>query len=161
MSFLVVATALLMDSEKAKIYNRKSFESLITIRKDAMNEKEFIYAENLMINNDFELEKHVEYANEITESYRKDLKLEAFRMLDLIDESRENDYPDDILVYFYSEGFNVEGMWVRGEELNEGYITGTLLNQPNQDFGISSGDKVKVILQKDGDDKIICVADLR
>lgn len=160
MSFLVVATAFLEDN-RAIIYNRDSFEVMSTIRKDKLNDKEFVYANDCYVNEDFDLDSHMEYVTEISRGYCKNANVEAFRMLDIIDESRNEDYPDDVLVYFFKEGLNPEGMWVRGEELKEGYFIGKLLNSPNQDFGLDINDEIKVFLQKDEEDNIFCIADLR
>ena len=65
------------------------------------------------------------------------------------------------LTYFFKEGLNPEGMWVRGMELKKDYILAELLNQPRQDFGINAGDIIKVIVYEDESGGISCIADLR
>lgn len=159
LSFLVVATAYI-DGEYITINNRQNFEVLSTIRKGAVDDYEFVYAETLKINNDFDYETHFNYAGETLKHYRRNEELEASRMLDMIDESREDTYPDDILVFFFRDDLNPEGMWVRLESMTKDYLIGTLLNQPNQDFGVNQGDEIKVDVAKDGDGEFICVANL-
>ena len=160
MSFLVIATALL-EGDFMTVYDRQdNFEVCSTIRKESLNDKEFIFAENLKVQSGFDFKPIFQYAADMSKVHMGDSKLETLRMLDLIDDSREDDYPDDILVYFFKENFTPEGIWVRGEELTESCIVGTLLNQPNQDLGVSRSDKVEVYLEKDPTGNIICFVDL-
>ena len=114
-----------------------------------------------MINSDFDLEYHMNYAINQTENYRKNQEVEILRAFSEIDSCRNEDFPDDFLTYFFKEGLNPEGMWVRGMELKKDYILAELLNQPRQDFGINAGDIIKVIVYEDESGGISCIADLR
>ena len=79
-----------------------------------------------------------------------DDRLAELRSLKELDEFRSEEFPDDILVFFFKEGFSTEGMWVRYEDMNENKeIVGTLINNPNQNLGIKEGDRVKFKLSED------------
>lgn len=159
-SFLLVTTGLIED-DKAILYNRPNFNTFQIIRKDTLKDKEFFYLKDLLINDDFDLEYYFNYAINQTETYRKNEDVEILRAFEEIDSCRNEDFPDDFLVYFFKEGLNPEGMWVRGIELKKDHILAELLNQPNQDFGINAGDIIKVIVYEDELGEISCIADLR
>ena len=159
-SFLLVMTGLI-EGDKVTFYNRPNFDTFQTIRKDTLKDKEFYYLKDLLINDDFDLEYYFNYAVNQTEVYRNDSEVEILRAFEEIDSCRNEDFPDDFLVYFFKEGLNPEGMWVRGIELKKDYILAELLNQPNQDFGINAGDIIKVIVYEDEFGEISCIADLR
>ena len=81
---------------------------------------------------------------------KDDEKLSKLRSLEALDEFRNDEFPDDILVFFFKEGFSTEGMWVRYEDMNENNeIFGQLINNPNQNLGIKEGDRVKFKLSED------------
>lgn len=159
-SFLLVTTGLIED-DKVILYNRPNFNTFQIIRKDTLKDKEFFYLKDLLINDDFDLEYYFNYAINQTETYRKNEDVEILRAFEEIDSCRNEDFPDDFLVYFFKEGLNPEGMWVRGIELKKDHILAELLNQPNQDFGINAGDIIKVIVYEDELGEISCIADLR
>lgn len=159
-SFLLVTTGLIED-DKVILYNRPNFNTFQIIRKDTLKDKEFFYLKDLLINDDFDLEYYFNYAINQTETYRKNEDVEILRAFEEIDSCRNEDFPDDFLVYFFKEGLNPEGMWVRGIELKKDHILAELLNQPNQDFGINAGDIIKVIVYGDELGEISCIADLR
>lgn len=159
-SFLLVTTGLIED-DKVILYNRPNFNTFQIIRKDTLKDKEFFYLKDLLINDDFDLEYYFNYAINQTETYRKNEDVEILRAFEEIDSCRNEDFPDDFLVYFFKEGLNPEGMWVRGIELKKDHILAELLNQPNQNFGINAGDIIKVIVYEDELGEISCIADLR
>ena len=97
---------------------------------------------------------------EVFKHYNDDEKIFELRNLELLDEVRELEYPDDVFVGFFKEGFGGEGMWVRCEDFEGKDFYGILLNQPEQDLGVNMGDRVKFHLTKDKDDKIFCFCDL-
>lgn len=81
----------------------------------------------------------------------------ATRELALIDECRNREYPDDVLVVFVRGDNRPEGCWVRCEALMEGKIVGILLNEPDADFTVHAGDKIEFgIMEKEAG--IMCVA---
>ena len=160
LSFLMVANGLI-EGNTVTFYERPNFDTFQIIRKGTLNDKEVFYLKDLLINNDFDLEYYVNYAIDRTESYRGDAEVETLRAFSEIDSCRNEDFPDDFLAYFFKEGLNPEGMWVRGKELKRDHIVTELLNQPNQDFGINAGDTVKIIVYEDESGEISCIADLR
>lgn len=159
LSFLLISNGLIEDNE-VTLYNRPNFDTFQTIRRDSLKNKEMFFLKDLLIKNDFDLEYYVNYAISQTESYRSDEKVEMLRFFTELDSCRNEDFPDDFLAYFFKEGLNPEGMWIRGIELKKDHILAELLNQPNQDFGINSGDIIKVVVYKDEFDEITCIADL-
>ena len=160
LSFLLITNGMIED-DKVTLYNRPNFDTFQIIRKDGLKGKELFYLKDLLINGDFDLEYHMNYAINQTENYRKNQEVEILRAFSEIDSCRNEDFPDDFLTYFFKEGLNPEGMWVRGMELKKDYILAELLNQPRQDFGINAGDIIKVIVYEDESGGISCIADLR
>ena len=158
-SFLLVTTGLIED-DKVTLYERPNFDTFQIVRKDNLKNKEFFYLKDLLINDDFDLEYYMSYAINQTEDYRKDQEVEILRAFSEIDSCRNEDFPDDFLTYFFKEGLNPEGMWVRGIELKKDHILAELLNRPSQDFGINAGDIIKVIVYEDELGEISCIADL-
>ena len=156
-SFQIVA-ACLLEEDKLLVYEREdNFENLSNSRFGAVKDFEFEYLENLMLPSDFDIEPFTSRALEIFKYYNEDEKILVLRALPLLDDLRDQEFPDDILVIFLKEGFGAEGMWVRYEDYDEEHdIIGRLLNQPNQDLGINAGDMVKFSFTKDENDKVVC-----
>ena len=161
LSFQTVA-ACLLEEDNLLVYEREdNFENLSNSRFGAVKDFEFEYLENLMIPSDFDIEPFTSRAMEIFKLYNDDEKILVLRALPLLDELRDQEFPDDILVIFLKKGFGAEGMWVRYEDYDEEHdIIGRLLNQPNQDLGINAGDMIKFSFMKDNDDKLFCYCDL-
>lgn len=72
-----------------------------------------------------EMISHYDDSDEVMES----------RKFDFLDEFRNDEHPDDVLVYLVKDGLHLEECWVRITGLEEKFIVGTLLNEPDQDFG--------------------------
>ena len=160
LSFQTVA-ACLLEEDKLLVYERKdNFENLSNSRFGAVKDFEFEYLENLNVVADFDIENYKDKALYVFKLYNDDEKILELRNLELLDELREGEYPDDIFVGFFKTGFGGEGMWVRYEDFEGTDFYGILLNQPNQDLGVNVGDRVKFHLTKDKEDKIFCFCDL-
>lgn len=156
-SFFVLSTACL-NGKDVEICKREEFDAISIFRKGDVNDSEFEYLENLNTNPDFDLKDYKEFAKAVNNYYVND-KVEALRYIDILDASREPDYPDDLKAIFLKEGLQSEVMWVRCENLDENQqIEATLLNTPYQDFGVKEGDEVKVFPYeiKDGEWVVIC-----
>lgn len=82
---------------------------------------------------------------------------EKIRAAESLDELRHPNFPDDIAVLFYGENFRPEYAWVHCEDIEDKLIIGTLLNEPQQNFGCHSGDKIKFGIA-DFEGENICVA---
>ena len=160
-SFQTVAVCLLKDSDLLVYERADDFQAMSNIRWDAVTDFEFEYLDNLNVNADFDIEEYKKHARDIFKHYNEDEKLLVLRMLPMLDEFRNEQHPDDILVFFFKEGCNPEGMWVRYEDYNEEQdIFGRLLNQPNQDMGVNVGDLVKFSFASNQDGDLLCVCKL-
>ena len=67
---------------------------------------------------------------------------------------------DDVLVYLTRDGLKPEGCWVRISGLGDHWIMGTLLNEPDQDFGYHEGEEIAFFVRERGDKSIICCSDM-
>lgn len=160
LSFQMVASCLLKNG-KLTIYERgDDFKTLSNYRYSSLKNVEFEYLDTLDLNADFDIETYKGHAMEIFHLYNDNDKLLALRNLELLDEVREPEYPDDVFVGFFKKGFGGEGMWVRYEDFEETDFYGILLNQPEQNLGVNKGDRVKFHLTKDKDNKIFCFCNL-
>ena len=83
---------------------------------------------------------------------------EQLREFAFLDSSRHPEYPDDLAVFLLHEDHKPERVWVRGGHLSENEIHGTLLNEPNADFGVHCGDSIPIIPYKQEDESIVCVS---
>lgn len=157
MSFFVMALASIDDNNITIFKREDNFSIWINSRKDKVDNSEFEYLENLNSTDEFDMNDYSEVVKRL-DSYSVNDDVESLRALDILDNSRNEDYPDDLLTIFFKEGYNPEGMWVRYENILEvPIIEGTLLNTPNQDLGVEAGDKVKIFpyKQKEKDEWII------
>lgn len=92
--------------------------------------------------------------------YDVDEDVEISRSFDFLDEFRNERYPDDVLVLTVKKGLNLEGCWTRISGLTDKYILGTLLNEPNQDFGYHEGDTIAFFLYEDDEGKKYLISDM-
>ena len=97
---------------------------------------------------------------DVLKHYEASEEIEETRKMGFLDKSRHDFYPDDVMVYLTREGLNPEGCWVRIIGLGDHFIMGTLLNEPDQDFGYHSGEKVAFFVQKLEDESIILYTDM-
>lgn len=78
----------------------------------------------------------------IEDAFAFDAAKEKTRYIKTIDSLRHPNFPDDVAVYFHGENFEPEQAWVRCTEVEGNLITGTLLHELQQNFGVRSGDKI-------------------
>lgn len=97
---------------------------------------------------------------EILKDYEASEEVEETRKMEFLDKLRHEHYPDDVMVYLTREGLNPEGCWVRIIGLGDHFIMGTLLNEPDQDFGYHEGEKVAFFVQKQEDESVILYTDM-
>ena len=152
MSFQVLTVGFYEDGSN-RIHERTDFKSMINIRKDKFDDFNIRIIEDDSYFND----KYGEYVSNHNRFYTNE-NLERIRDFKAIDSLRDGIFPDDIIVVFFKEGMQNEGMWVRlermdddlllinGEEGEFPLLYGKLLNQPNQDLGVNMGDEVRVAL---------------
>jgi len=93
-----------------------------------------------------------ERAKMVDDGYHRDERVLPTRNIAQIDHLRHNSCPDDIKVLLRKEGLQIEQVWVRLAGIENGNLTGVLLNEPNSDFGVHSGDIVCVQVTSRGDD---------
>lgn len=137
-------------------YFKEPYEgSRISVKASEYDDVEFVYFPNL------ENRFYKKYVPRIEELKQYDVteNVEKSREFEFLDEFRESQYPDDLLVNFVKDGLKGEQCWVRLTDLGDHEFIGTLLNQPYQDYGVNKGDTIPFHIQKVGEDKLICVAD--
>lgn len=104
----------------------------------------------------------VRYSEKIKmlQGYDVSEEIEKTRGMGFLDESRDPHCVDDVLVYLTREGLQPEGCWVRISGLGDHWIMGTLLNEPNQDFGYHMGETIAFFVHETEDKKVICYSDM-
>ena len=91
----------------------------------------------------------------IQKSYTPNAQIASLRDAVELDAFRHPEFPDDILVMLFRQGLQPEGCWVRCESFDQNGFYGILLNEPDFDFGVHSGDAVSFSpTEVDGD--ILC-----
>ena len=112
---------------------------------------------NIILHPDVDTTPFEETIRFINEGYFKNEGLEFFRGMDVIDELRHPDFPDDLRVLFMKEGQEgVEICWVRSMDVAGDHVIGKPLNEPYKDFGVHEGDTIPFGIVKDGED-YVCV----
>lgn len=150
LSFLTVAPTLL-EGKKLTVYERDDdFNVRLDNKWEAVADLEFEYLKDLKVNAICDIDEYKSKIKEDAGVLKDDDKLSHLRSLKELDKFRNEEFPDDILVFFFKEGYSTEGIWVRYEDMNENKeIVGTLINNPNQNLGIKEGDRVKFKLSED------------
>lgn len=97
---------------------------------------------------------------EMVSHYDADEEVEASRTFDFLDEFRHEQYIDDVLVLTIKDGLQPEGCWVRISGLQDNCLVGTLLNEPNQDFGYHEGEEISFFLYEDDEGKRHLISDM-
>ena len=157
MRFLVVATALIK-GKKVKIHNRDNNFGVNIFTRDEIYNNEFRYVNSLKINKSVNLAKHINFAESILKKHLNNEKIEIIRNVISLDALRDSKNPDDVSVLFSKKKFYSEKILVKLEKLDDGFFKGVVLNQPQQDFGINCGDEINVVVRRNVDNKIICLA---
>ena len=88
----------------------------------------------------------------IDEGYHRDEKVLPTRNIKAIDHLRYIQNPDDISVLLRKDGLQVEQVWIRLSGIENGNLSGVLLNEPNSDFGVHMNDLVHVQVTTKGND---------
>ncbi len=96
----------------------------------------------------------------ITKMYDDNPEIAQSREFEFLDHLRDKYCVDDVLVYLFKDELELEGCWVRIEGLMERSFIGTLLNEPDQDFGYHEGDKISFIVQQMEDNRIVAVSNM-
>ncbi len=141
------------DDEGCEFFDIDS-ESRAFIKIETVLEEEFFILE------DEDNALKIKYAEriEMLNLFNVSQEIEEIRGFAFIDEQRHPMYPDDIMVYFFKDGADIEKCWVRAKGLGDGFLTGILLNEPYQNFGCHKGDEVVFVINKLENDDLICIA---
>ena len=152
---LEILAAASMDSEKLS-YGAGNSEKLSKIRIESVIEDECFYIDD----EDDSMYELYSDKLEILKNYDAEDGVEESRNMDFLDSSRSPEYPDDVLVYLLKNGNKPEGCWVRIEALAEHEIIGTLLNEPDQNFGYHAGNRISFYVHQTENKEIILCANL-
>lgn len=97
---------------------------------------------------------------EMLDTYVPNEDVEKSRGFSFLDGSRNKYFIDDVLVYLTRDGMEPEGCWARIIGLGDHFIMGTLLNEPEQNFGYHLGEKIAFFVHETENHKVICVSDM-
>lgn len=140
-SFLVLATSY-TDDEIAINERADSFSVFSTLRKNELNDAEFIYIDS---NELMDLTIYEEYATETLKGQGSD-DLNLIRSIVDIDVYRDDTFFDDVQVLLASDDLKPEIVRIRSEKiLDDNLFAGVLLNEPYEDFGVHQGDIVRFV----------------
>ena len=93
----------------------------------------------------------------IDDNYKDSAEIEETRNIELLDEFRSPEYPDDVAVIIVHGDAKPEQCWVRCKGLTEHSIIGIMLNEPYGDLGIHRNDEIIFGFIKTKDGQILCV----
>ena len=152
---LEVLAAAFMDNEEMS-FGAGNAEKLSKIRIGSVIDDECYYVDD----EDDSMYKLYSDKLDMLKNYDAEDGVEESRNMDFLDGSRSTEYPDDILVYLLKNGNKPEGCWVRIDALAEYEIIGTLLNEPNQDFGYHVGNQIAFYVHQTENKEIILCTNL-
>lgn len=87
-------------------------------------------------------------------------KVAKSRTMTFLDEFRYENNFDDVKVILYKEGLELEGVWAKIESFEKGTFVATLMNEPEQDFGVAAGSQIGFIVNEDKNKERSLIADL-
>lgn len=130
-------------------------EAMYVIRSDNFEDSQYCQLDYF----DLDRSSFSDFAKNIKEIYETKNKEKAkTRQVAFLDSFRNNHYPDDFPVVLIKEGLNPEQVWVRISMFDDGEMTGTILNQPYADFGVSVGDEITFYFYELEKDHLILVS---
>ena len=126
------------------------------VRINAVAEEEFVFVGY----DDDPIKDNFKHKLENLDRYDAGYEVEVSRAFEFIDEFRHEFYPDDVMVLTVKDGLKPEGCWVRITGLGDKYFIGTLLNEPDQNFGYHMGDTITFFLYGGDDDERALVSNM-
>lgn len=90
-----------------------------------------------------------EQIEHINTRYRVNTEIETIRSMNELDAYRDIEYPDNLQVYLFKEGFSYEIVYVRSESLSSHCLRCILLNEPYQELGIHRNEWIDVYFDPD------------
>ncbi|MCM1328615.1 MAG: hypothetical protein NC253_04165 [Ruminococcus sp.] len=124
------------------------------LRNGSVKNKKAFFIENTKMYEEMFAEK----VKSVNEGYCCSAQINSTRKLQILDSSRNQDYPDDVMVILFKEDNQPEGCWVRCSGLADNSIKGILLNEPNQDFSVHLNSEIDFNVLKNDDGNFMCVA---
>lgn len=103
--------------------------------------------------------RYIDKIAAINSGYKYSDGVETTRRLSILDDCRNREFPDDVLVVLLHGDNRPEGCWVRCEGIENNQIKGLLLNEPNADFGVHAGNKILFDVIEQGN-KYMCIAEV-
>ncbi|MDE6426820.1 MAG: SseB family protein [Ruminococcus sp.] len=107
-----------------------------------------------------DLSKRYSEKLDILKYYAVSKEIEETQKMTFLNKSRHEYYPDDVMVYLTKQGLRPEGCWVRIIGLGDHFIMGTLLNEPNQNFGYHKGERIAFFVHQQKDKSVILYTDM-
>lgn len=150
----VIATVVVQDEEIIE-YNETSLDTRCFIRMESVADEDILLYSDL---NGKLAEKYAEKIKTL-HIYDPSEEVERVRKLMILDGCRSDFYVDDVIVRLIKEGNELEECWVRTNKLENKLFTGTLLNEPDQDFGYHKGDEIQFFVREIEEDWFVCVSD--
>lgn len=143
----------LSDDNSVQIYDGNE-EASFKFRNGSVKDKSAIFLEDTKTYEKIFADK-ITYINN---GYKCSKQINNTRMLQILDGSRNQDYPDDVMVVLFKEGFQPEGCWVRCSRLGDKCIMGILLNEPYQDFSVNINSEIEFNVMENDDGSFMCVS---
>lgn len=91
----------------------------------------------------------------IKECYTTTSEIEKMRDMKQLDRCRHPQFPDDLLVILSDAQQPREGLWFRPSNYDGMFVRGTLLNEPNGNFGYHSGDQITAFVFPLGEESFL------
>ena len=152
---LEILTLAIVADESFK-FGKGSYEVSAKIRAGALEDEELLFCPD----EDGKIAELFSEKLDILKSYDASEDVEKTREMEFLDPCRHELYIDDVLVRLVKEGLTPEECWVTITGLGDHYFVGTLLNEPDQDFGWHEGETIEFHVMKTDEDKIICFSDM-
>lgn len=150
----IVALTKRVDNDKFS-YSNIAADTRFFVRIETLMNEEFDFVD---YGNSHFYEKFKDKVDALA-SYDINENMAKSRALGFLDEFRYEQNFDDVKVILFKDGLKLEGVWVRIEDIGKGVIMGTLLNDPEQDFGVKAGNPIVFIVNETEDKKKQLVAD--
>ena len=146
-NFRILASAQI-DGDKIKVFS-SSYKKTLSLRRAEIEDVEIkILPEKYAT-------AFTDKIKVIEDTFAFDAAKEKTRFIKTIDSLRHPNFPDDVAVYFHGENLEPEQAWVRCTNVEGNLLTGILLNDLQQDFGVNTGDKINFGVA-DFNGEIIC-----
>lgn len=97
---------------------------------------------SVVLLNDALMSEYQDKLDMIKNGYAVNDAVTKARNSSVFDDFRHPQFPDDVMLLFYKDGYRTEGIWCRIESEIEGKPAAIVLNEPNADFDVHRGEMV-------------------